>query len=198
MALKIHEVKVIDNSNDDTKAALENRCTTGRGAKDIYAAFARRSSDGSQRPRLLKRLFRSKRMILTSVVAKLIKAGISVDPTEDATTRFYRGDQVSDQLRRGEGTLDDIDHLGVVACVLPENYSPINAVWVLPAPSAGQRAHDVVRHQCRWMAPQSLSSKAPVRSSEFLWPVAAPHHGSNESALGIDTSGVCRLSVLRS
>ncbi len=109
MALKIHEVKVIDISHDDTvvKALRKDPAHDQEEAlKDIYRARA-----------LLKRLFFDpKKYDLGRVGRYKInqKLGINVDPTERILTDkdFIAAIKYLINLRRGEGTLDDIDHLG--------------------------------------------------------------------------------------
>src|ERR1700752_810518 len=121
MALGIKEVKVIDISNDDTvvKALRKDPAHDQEEAlKDIY----RRLRPGDPPPvanarALLKRLFFDpKKYDLGRVGRYKInqKLGIDVDLNERILTDkdFIAAIKYLINLRHGEGTLDDIDHLG--------------------------------------------------------------------------------------
>src|SRR5947199_610792 len=121
MALKIHEVKVIDISNDDTivKALRKDPAHDQEEAlKDIYRRLRPGDPPTVANARaLLKRLFFDpKKYDLGRVGRYKInqKLGINVDPTERILTDkdFIAAIKYLINLRRGEGTLDDIDHLG--------------------------------------------------------------------------------------
>src|SRR5213596_1356256 len=121
MALKIHEVKVIDISNDDTivKALRKDPAHDQEEAlKDIYRRLRPGDPPTVANARaLLKRLFFDpKKYDLGRVGRYKInqKLGINVDPTERILTGkdFIAAIKYLINLRRGEGTLDDIDHLG--------------------------------------------------------------------------------------
>src|SRR5438094_373738 len=121
MALKVHEVKVIDISHDDTvvKALRKDPAHDQEEAlKDIYRRLRPGDPPTVANARaLLKRLFFDpKKYDLGRVGRYKInqKLGINVDSNE----RILPGKHVIAaikyliNLRRGEGTLDDIDHLG--------------------------------------------------------------------------------------
>src|SRR5216117_2817557 len=121
MALKIHEVKVIDISNDDTvvKALRKDPAHDQEEAlKDIYRRLRPGDPPTVANARaLLKRLFFDpKKYDLGRVGRYKInqKLGIDVDLTERILTDkdFIAAIKYLINLRRGEGTLDDIDHLG--------------------------------------------------------------------------------------
>src|SRR5438876_1901495 len=121
MALKIHEVKVIDISNDDTivKALRKDPAHDQEEAlKDIYRRLRPGDPPTVANARaLLKRLFFDpKKYDLGRVGRYKInqKLGINIDPTERILTDkvFIAAIKYLINLRRGEGTLDDIDHLG--------------------------------------------------------------------------------------
>ncbi len=121
MALKIHEVKVIDISHDDTvvKALRKDPAHDQEEAlKDIYRRLRPGDPPTVANARaLLKRLFFDpKKYDLGRVGRYKInqKLGINVDPTERILTDkdFIAAIKYLINLRRGEGTLDDIDHLG--------------------------------------------------------------------------------------
>src|SRR5438876_248535 len=121
MALKIHEVKVIDISSDDTivKALRKDPAHDQEEAlKDIYRRLRPGDPPTVANARaLLKRLFFDpKKYDLGRVGRYKInqKLGINVDPTERILTDkdFIAAIKYLINLRRGEGTLDDIDHLG--------------------------------------------------------------------------------------
>src|SRR5207302_1187919 len=121
MALKIHEVKVIDMSNDDTivKALRKDPAHDQEEAlKDIYRRLRPGDPPTVANARaLLKRLsFDPKKYDLGRVGRYKInqKLGINVDPTERILTDkdFIAAIKYLINLSRGEGTLDDIDHLG--------------------------------------------------------------------------------------
>src|ERR1700720_3893942 len=121
MALKIHEVKVIDISNDDTivKALRKDPAHDQEEAlKDIYRRLRPGDPPTVANARaLLKRLFFDpKKYDLGRVGRYKInqKLGINVDSTERILTDkdFIAAIKYLINLRRGEGTLDDIDHLG--------------------------------------------------------------------------------------
>src|SRR5881409_2292758 len=121
MALNIHEVKVIDISNDDTmvKALRKDPAHDQEEAlKDIYRRLRPGDPPTVANARaLLKRLFFDpKKYDLGRVGRYKInqKLGINVDPTERILTDkdFIAAIKYLINLRRGEGTLDDIDHLG--------------------------------------------------------------------------------------
>src|SRR5437667_5836849 len=121
MALKIHEVKVIDISNDDTivKALRKDPAHDQEEAlKDIYRRLRPGDPPTVANARaLLKRLFFDpKKYDLGRVGRYKInqKLGINVDATERILTDkdFIAAIKYLINLRRGEGTLDDIDHLG--------------------------------------------------------------------------------------
>src|SRR6266851_365597 len=121
MALKIHEVKVIDISHDDTvvKALRKDPAHDQEEAlKDIYRRLRPGDPPTVANARaLLKRLFFDpKKYDLGRVGRYKInqKLGINVDPTERILTDkdFIAAIKYLINLRRGEGILDDIDHLG--------------------------------------------------------------------------------------
>src|SRR5215467_9186532 len=121
MALNIHEVKVIDISNDDTivKALRKDPAHDQEEAlKDIYLRLRPREPPTVANARaLLKRLFFDpKKYDLGRVGRYKInqKLGITVDASERILTDkdFIAAIKYLINLRRGEGTLDDIDHLG--------------------------------------------------------------------------------------
>src|SRR5258708_6951789 len=121
MALGIKEVKVIDISNDDTvvKALRKDPAHDQEEAlKDIYRRLRPGDPPTVANARaLLKRLFFDpKRYDLGRVGRYKInqKLGIDVDLTERILTDkdFIAAIKYLINLRRGEGTLDDIDHLG--------------------------------------------------------------------------------------
>src|SRR5207249_10267354 len=121
MALKVHEVKVIDISHDDTvvKALRKDPAHDQEEAlKDIYRRLRPGDPPTVANARaLLKRLFFDpKKYDLGRVGRYKInqKLGINVDPTERILTDkdFIAAIKYLINLRRGEGTLDDIDHLG--------------------------------------------------------------------------------------
>src|SRR5712672_922363 len=121
MALKIHEVKVIDISHDDTivKALRKDPAHDQEEAlKDIYRRLRPGDPPTVANARaLLKRLFFDpKKYDLGRVGRYKInqKLGINVDSSERILTDkdFIAAIKYLISLRRGEGTLDDIDHLG--------------------------------------------------------------------------------------
>src|SRR6267154_5080606 len=121
MSLNIHEVKVIDISNDDTivKALRKDPAHDQEEAlKDIYRRLRPGDPPTVANARaLLKRLFFDpKKYDLGRVGRYKInqKLGINVDLTERILTDkdFIAAIKYLINLRRGEGTLDDIDHLG--------------------------------------------------------------------------------------
>src|SRR5438045_4741434 len=121
MALKIHEVKVIDISHDDTvvKALRKDPAHDQEEAlKDIYRRLRPGDPPTVANARaLLKRLFFDpKKYDLGRVGRYKInqKLGINVDASERILTDkdFIAAIKYLINLRRGEGTLDDIDHLG--------------------------------------------------------------------------------------
>ena len=122
MALGHKEVKVIDISHDDTiiKALKKGSgARRGRSAQGYLSpAPPWRSADRARTPaRLLKRLFFDpKKYDLGRVGRYKInqKLGIDVDLDERILTDkdFIAAIKYLINLRRGEGTLDDIDHLG--------------------------------------------------------------------------------------
>ncbi len=121
MSLNIHEVKVIDISNDDTivKALRKDPAHDQEEAlKDIYRRLRPGDPPTVANARaLLKRLFFDpKKYDLGRVGRYKInqKLGINVDASERILTDkdFIAAIKYLINLRRGEGTLDDIDHLG--------------------------------------------------------------------------------------
>src|SRR5437868_8567418 len=121
MALGTKDVKVIDISNDDTvvKALRKDPAHDQEEAlKDIYRRLRPGDPPTVANARaLLKRLFFDpKKYDLGRVGRYKInqKLGINVDPTERILTDkdFIAAIKYLINLRRGEGTLDDIDHLG--------------------------------------------------------------------------------------
>src|SRR5256712_3587643 len=121
MALGIKEVKVIDISTDDTvvKALRKDPAHDQEEAlKDIYRRLRPGDPPTVANARaLLKRLFFDpKKYDLGRVGRYKInqKLGIDVDLTERILTDkdFIAAIKYLINLRRGEGTLDDIDHLG--------------------------------------------------------------------------------------
>src|SRR5437899_2790671 len=121
MALGIKEAKVIDISTDDTvvKALRKDPAHDQEEAlKDIYRRLRPGDPPTVANARaLLKRLFfDSKKYDLGRVGRYKInqKLGINVDSTERILTDkdFIAAIKYLINLRRGEGTLDDIDHLG--------------------------------------------------------------------------------------
>src|SRR5216117_2253835 len=121
MALKIHEVKVIDISNDDTvvKALKKDPAHDQEEAlKDIYRKLRPGDPPTVANARaLLKRLFFDPKKYDLGRVGRYKlnqKLGIDVDLNERILTDkdFIAAIKYLINLRRGEGTLDDIDHLG--------------------------------------------------------------------------------------
>src|SRR6201984_2434574 len=121
MALGIKEVKVIDISTDDTvvKALRKDPAhDQDEALKDIYRRLRPGDPPTVANARaLLKRLFFDpKKYDLGRVGRYKInqKLGIDVDLTERMLTDkdFIAAIKYLINLRRGEGTLDDIDHLG--------------------------------------------------------------------------------------
>src|SRR5216110_75632 len=121
ISLKIREVKFIDISNDDTvvKALRKDPAHDQEEAlKDIYRRLRPGDPPTVANARaLLKRLFFDPiRYDLGRVGRYKInqKLGINVDSTERILTDkdFIAAIKYLINLRRGEGTLDDIDHLG--------------------------------------------------------------------------------------
>src|ERR1700752_429036 len=121
MGLKIREVKVIDISNDDTvvKALRKDPAHDQEEAlKDIYRRLRPGDPPTVANARaLLKRLFFDpKKYDLGRVGRYKInqKLTIDVDLNERILTDkdFIAAIKYLINLRRGEGTLDDIDHLG--------------------------------------------------------------------------------------
>src|SRR5712671_2671267 len=121
MSLNIHEVKIIDISNDDTivKALRKDPAHDQEEAlKDIYRRLRPGDPPTVANARaLLKRLFFDpKKYDLGRVGRYKInqKLGINVDSSERILTDkdFIAAIKYLINLRRGEGTLDDIDHLG--------------------------------------------------------------------------------------
>src|ERR1700726_2635962 len=121
MGLGIKEVKVIDISNDDTvvKALRKDPAHDQEEAlKDIYRRLHPGDPPtGANARALLKRLFFDpKKYDLGRVGRYKInqKLGIDVDLTERILTDkdFIGAIKYLINLRRGEATLDDIDHLG--------------------------------------------------------------------------------------
>src|SRR5213594_2465536 len=121
MGLKIREVKVIDISHDDTvvKALRKDPAHDQEEAlKDIYRRLRPGDPPTVANARaLLKRLFFDpKKYDLGRVGRYKInqKLGINVDSSERILTDkdFIAAIKYLINLRRGEGTLDDIDHLG--------------------------------------------------------------------------------------
>src|SRR5947209_8402678 len=121
MGLGIKEVKIIDISNDDTvvKALRKDPAHDQEEAlKDIYRRLRPGDPPTVANARaLLKRLFFDpKKYDLGRVGRYKInqKLGIDVDLTERILTDkdFIAAIKYLINLRRGEGTLDDIDHLG--------------------------------------------------------------------------------------
>src|SRR6201996_6955269 len=121
MKLGIKEVKVIDISNDDTvvKALKKDPAHDQEEAlKDIYRRLRPGDPPTVANARaLLKRLFFDpKKYDLGRVGRYKInqKLGINVDSSERILTDkdFIAAIKYLINLRRGEGTLDDIDHLG--------------------------------------------------------------------------------------
>src|SRR5437660_9938846 len=121
MALKINEVNVIDISSDDTvvKAMKKDPAHDQEEAlKDIYRRL--RPGDpptvASARALLKRLFFDPKRYDLGRVGRYKLnqKLGIDVDLSERILTDkdFIAAIKYLINLRRGEGTLDDIDHLG--------------------------------------------------------------------------------------
>src|SRR3982751_3754755 len=121
IALNIHEAKVIDISNDDTivKALRKDPAHDQEEAlKDIYRRLRPGGPPTVANARaLLKRLFFDpKKYDLGRVGRYKInqKLGINVDASERILTDkdFIAAIKYLINLRRGEGMLDDIDHLG--------------------------------------------------------------------------------------
>src|SRR2546426_1015504 len=121
MALKIHEVKVIDISTDDTivKALRKDPAHDQEEAlKDIYRRLRPGDPPTVANARaLLKRLFFDPKKYDLGRVGRYKlnqKLGIDVDLTERILTDedFIAAMKYLINLLRGEGTLDDIDHLG--------------------------------------------------------------------------------------
>src|SRR5437660_5726936 len=121
MALGIKEVKVIDISNDDTvvKALKKDPAHDQEEAlKDIYRRLRPGDPPTVANARaLLKRLFFDPKKYDLGRVGRYKlnqKLGIDVDLSERILTDkdFIAAIKYLINLRRGEGTLDDIDHLG--------------------------------------------------------------------------------------
>src|SRR5437016_14055539 len=121
MALGIKEVKVIDISNDDTvvKALRKDPAHDQEEAlKDIYRRLRPGDPPTVANARaLLKRLFFDPKKYDLGRVGRYKlnqKLGIDVDLGERILTDrdFIAAIKYLINLRRGEGTLDDIDHLG--------------------------------------------------------------------------------------
>src|SRR6476660_4748534 len=121
MALNIHEAKVIDISNDDTvvKALRKDPAHDQEEAlKDIYRRLRPGDPPTVANARaLLKRLFFDPKKYDLGRVGRYKlnqKLGIDVDLSERILTDrdFIAAIKYLINLRRGEGTLDDIDHLG--------------------------------------------------------------------------------------
>src|SRR5206468_3927338 len=121
MALKIHEVKVIDISHDDAivKALRKDPAHDQEEAlKDIYRRLRPGDPPTVANARaLLKRLFFDPKKYDLGRVGRYKlnqKLGIDVDLNERILTDrdFIAAIKYLINLRRGEGTLDDIDHLG--------------------------------------------------------------------------------------
>src|SRR5437763_12287136 len=121
MALKDNEVKVTDISNDDTvvKALRKDPAHDQEEAlKDIYRRLRPGDPPTVANARaLLKRLFFDPKKYDLGRVGRYKlnqKLGIEVDLSERILTDrdFIAAIKYLINLRRGEGTLDDIDHLG--------------------------------------------------------------------------------------
>src|SRR5437764_752773 len=121
MALNIHEAKVIDISNDDTvvKALRKDPAHDQEEAlKDIYRRLRPGDPPTVANARaLLKRLFFDPKKYDLGRVGRYKlnqKLGLDVDLGERILTDkdFIAAIKYLISLRRGEGTLDDIDHLG--------------------------------------------------------------------------------------
>src|SRR5436853_509061 len=121
MGLGIKEVKVIDISNDDTvvKALRKDPAHDQEEAlKDIYRRLRPGDPPTVANARaLLKRLFFDPKKYDLGRVGRYKlnqKLGIDVDLNERILTDrdFIAAIKYLINLRRGEGTLDDIDHLG--------------------------------------------------------------------------------------
>src|SRR3954471_15756813 len=121
LALGIKEVKVIDISNDDTvvKALRKDPAHDQEEAlKDIYRRLRPGDPPTVANARaLLKRLFFDPKKYDLGRVGRYKlnqKLGIDVDLNERILTDrdFIAAIKYLINLRRGEGTLDDIDHLG--------------------------------------------------------------------------------------
>src|SRR6059036_944306 len=121
MALKVHEVKVIDITHDDTvvKALKKDPAHDQEEAlKDIYRKLRPGDPPTVANARaLLKRLFFDPKKYDLGRVGRYKlnqKLGIDVDLNERILTDrdFIAAIKYLINLRRGEGTLDDIDHLG--------------------------------------------------------------------------------------
>ena len=121
MALKVHDVQVIDISNDDTvvKALKKDPAHDQEEAlKDIYRKLRPGDPPTVANARaLLKRLFFDPKKYDLGRVGRYKlnqKLGINVDLGERILTDkdFIAAIKYLISLRRGEGTFDDIDHLG--------------------------------------------------------------------------------------
>src|SRR5213594_1035714 len=121
MGLKIREVNVIDISHDDTvvKALRKDPAHDQKEAlKDIYRRLRPGDPPTVANARaLLKRLFFDPKKYDLGRVGRYKlnqKLGIDVDLNERILTDrdFIAAIKYLINLRRGEGTLDDIDHLG--------------------------------------------------------------------------------------
>src|SRR3989449_2861221 len=121
MALKLKEVKVIDISHDDTvvKALRKDPAhDQDEALKDIYRKLRPGDPPTVANARaLLKRLFFDPKKYDLGRVGRYKlnqKLGIDVDLGERILTDkdFIASIKYLINLRRGEGTLDDIDHLG--------------------------------------------------------------------------------------
>jgi DNA-directed RNA polymerase subunit beta len=121
MTLKVHDVQVIDISNDDSvvKALKKDPAHDQEEAlKDIYRKLRPGDPPTVANARaLLKRLFFDPKKYDLGRVGRYKlnqKLGIDVDLGERILTDkdFIAAIKYLINLRRGEGTLDDIDHLG--------------------------------------------------------------------------------------
>src|SRR5207244_2310029 len=121
IALKIHEVKVIDISNDDTivKALRKDPAHDQEEAlKDIYRRL--RPGDPptvANAKGLLKRLFFDpKKYDLGRVgrykINQKLGTDVALDQRVMTNADFLAATKYLINLTRGEGSLDDIDHLG--------------------------------------------------------------------------------------
>ena len=194
LALGVKDVEVVDTKEDDTiiKALKKDPAKDEEEAlKDIYRRL--RPGDPPTVPNargLLKRLFFDPKKYDLGRVGRYKlnqKMGLDVSQDERIMTKedFIAAMKYLTGLRRGEGTLDDIDHLGSRRVrTVGELLANQCRVGSSPHRAAGERAHDLVRREYRRhdAAETDQSKGAFGGDSRLLWPLTAlAVHGSNES-----------------